>query len=221
MPSVGSGPVSRRVRVIVAWILVLSSCEPRNTPDVAKHDQAAQAECGERLGRRQNVSHAQNTEFAVLDLDCSGSTDSVAIRRDGPMSILVVRRDTFADSFQLGEEVKESLQAFADVDGDGILDVLLVESDESSIVPRVFTLKHGAVRELTFDLPYGLSSPALLRDLEHSEECVLRAMPRLERTGDSSVVVSIVLPSPPSLQCDGMVRRAFVAAGGRLRILPD
>lgn len=88
------------------------------------------------------------------------------------MNVLIVVRDKGSDTTQLAEEVSESLVSFADLDADGVLDVLVVESDESSILPRVFSLGAGATRELRFELPSGVSTVAVLRDLVHDSECV-------------------------------------------------
>lgn len=169
------------------------------------------------LDRSQNeIVAAANSLAVAIDLECTGRIDSVFITRVGFLDALVVFRGPVSDTSTLNEESSGSIQSFGDLDGDGVLDVLLVEEDASSIMPRVFSLGPNATRELQFLLPQEVASLQVLRDFEHPTECVINALPRLELDSFQRVVVSAVPLQSPSLNCEQITRIQFTESQGRL-----
>lgn len=85
---------------------------------------------------------------AIADLECSGELDTVKVAWDSTDHIVrplvVVTRPERTDRVRLATEGLPEIVAIGDVDGDGIRDILLVTSDESTVIPGLVIVRRDS-----------------------------------------------------------------------------
>lgn len=137
---------------------------------------------------------APGVEAGEVDLDCDGTLDSVLVRRQGAGGldeIELVFKSPVRTSlrFPIEGEGRFKIAGIADLNDDGVQDVLVAETDESiTLVPHVVLVGRDSAVEARFD---PRPDVATIMPYDRTNACTLeRAWPTLVRRGESRYVVS-------------------------------
>lgn len=161
----------------------------------------------------------------VADLDCDGLRDSSRISRvaegeDVGLPQLVVVLDGSRMQFTLVTDGLPRIVHAGDLDGDGVMDLLLANADESvSIWPTVVLVTADSIR-----VPHGLIAMGVYQyDPVLEPDCDYRdLLPELERGSDGKLLISWIRTRTtihgPATNCHAPPRAHWEVTDGQLRL---
>lgn len=157
-----------------------------------------------------------------IDLDCDGDIEHVMVEqlRDSLgvwWPVIVVSGFDQEIQVVLNSEPAPEIVGFADLDGNGISDVLLVSIDPGVLYPFVVLLSDTSGTVAQFESTEAARAANVIFRESDWKDCHAKGWPSFEEVS-SEVVLSIAYGNPPDVSCESdIMRRRFKAISGVLR----
>ena len=200
-----SVPARSAMAILVGAVIVACTPSGKAAGDGNSQAAARRASCSRDLwGSHSADTQTNKNRTAYADLNCDGTPDTITIvwAKEGGKSrpLITVAGSTARVSRVLEVDGLPEFAQFADVDGDGIRDILLATVDESTVFPAILLVKSEQLitprdgagvnwRELQYIWAEG----------EDPEACMKQVLPKMVMDSvGPTVIVSTSSPRSPS-----------------------